>query len=257
MKHVVFYLIVIAFSGFIWQCSEETQLPTSAMESEETIARDEEAIDEAHFDADYMQDDHGETAFFEVTLENLTPETGPGSSQPFSPPVLATHKSGVQLFKVHRYASDELRQIAEDAVNGPLVDKLKDSKKVYQVMEGGGVIFPGTSDSFTIEAKRGYQRFSLVCMLVNTNDAFTGITRAKLPRHGEKVYYLYAYDAGTEKNTELTAHIPGPCCGSPLVRMPTHDKIRIHRGIMGNGDLDPAIYDWDKKVAKLTIRRIN
>ena len=252
MKRYVFFVIIISFSMLIWSCSEETQSPTAAMEQEETMATEEDEFETVlHMGRD------GSTVEFEVTLENLTPATGAGSSQPFSPPVLATHKSGMRLFKRHHYPSDELRQIAEDAVNGPMVERLKNSRKVFDVVEGTGVIFPEGSDSFIIKAKRGYNKLSLVCMLVNTNDAFTGITGARLPRHGEKVYYLKAYDAGTEKNTELTDHIPGPCCGNPLVRVPTHEKIKYHRGIQGIGDLDPAVYGWDRKVAKLTIRRIN
>ena len=150
-----------------------------------------------------------------------------------------------------------MRQIAEDAVNGPMVEKLSNSKKVFEVVEGSEVIFPEGAVSFKISAKRGYHRLSLVSMLVNTNDAFTGISGARLPYRGEKVYYLYAYDAGTEKNTEMTDHIPGPCCGNPLVRVPTHEKVKVHHGIKGKGDLDPEIYGWHKKVAKLTIRRLN
>ena len=171
--------------------------------------------------------------------------------------MLVTHKSHLRLFKVWKYASDELRQIAEDAVSGPLVEKLSNSNKIFEIVEGTEVIFPEGSASFRIRAKRGYSKFSLVSMLVNTNDAFTGITRARLPYKGKKVYYLYAYDAGTEKNTELTDHIPGPCCGNPLVRVPTKERIRYHRGIRGVGDLDPKIYGWHKKVAKLTIQRVN
>jgi hypothetical protein len=252
MKRFAFFVIIISFSVLIWSCSEETQAPTSSMENEES-----RALEEDEFDAGVDHHKHRSPAEFEVILENLTPATGEGSSQPFSPPVLATHKSRMKLFKVHRYASDELRQIAEDAVNGPMVEKLKNSKKVFDVIEGTEVIFPDGSVSFNITAKRGYHKLSLVSMLVNTNDAFTGISGARLPRYGEKVYYLYAYDAGTEKNTEMTDHIPGPCCGNPLVRVPTHDKIKVHRGIRGEGDLDPDVYGWHKKVAKLTIRRID
>jgi hypothetical protein len=94
-------------------------------------------------------------------------------------------------------------------------------------------------------------------MLVNTNDAFTGVTRFKLPKHNSEEYYLYAYDAGTEENTELGAHIPGPCCGNPFQGNATEEKISVHNGILGVGDLDPATYNWGEKVAKLTIRRID
>ena len=252
MKHFVFFMVVISFSLLIWGCSEEIQSPTASMESEESML-----VEDEEFQVDSHMWGEESTIEYEVTLENLTPATGDISSQPFSPPVLATHKSGIQLFKRHHYASDELRQIAEDAVNGPMVERLKNSRKVAFVVEGTGVIFPEESDSFIIKAKRGYNKLSLVCMLVNTNDAFAGISKAKLPRRGEKIYYIYAYDAGTEKNTELTDHIPGPCCGNPLVRVPTHEKIKYHHGIMGIGDLDPGIYGWNKKVAKLTIRRVD
>jgi len=252
MKHFILIIAVISFSLLIWGCSEEAQSPTASMDSEETMAMEDD-----EFEVESHMWGGGSTVEYEVTLENLTPATGDVSSQPFSPPVLTTHNSGIRLFKRNHYASDELRQIAEDAVNGPMVEKLKNSKKVFDVVEGTGVIFPEGSDSFMIQAKRGYSKLSLVCMLVNTNDAFAGISKARLPRHGEKVYYLYAYDAGTEKNTEMTDHIPGPCCGNPLVRVPTHERIKKHRGIKGTGDLDPDVYGWDRKVAKLTIRRVN
>jgi len=252
MKRFVLLIVIVVFSVFVWSCNEETTAPMSATEPKPDVESEVES------GAEFNPDRFSATAEYEVVLENLTPLTGPASSQPFSPPILVTHKSGIRLFKPGKYASNELRQIAEDAVNGPMVEKLKNSDKVYQVVEGGSTpIFPGESATFSIQAERGYNRISLVSMLVNTNDAFTGITRAKLPRHGKRVYYLYAYDAGTEKNTELTAHIPGPCCGSPLVRVPTHHKIKFHRGIRGIGDLDSAIYDWNRKVAKLTISRVN
>ena len=195
-------------------------------------------------------------ARFEVTFENLTPATGEGSSQPFSPPVFAVHTGNLRLWKLGHRASDELRQIAEDAVNGPMMAKLASSGEVYSVSQGTGVIFPGASETFVVEGEGQFHRFSLVSMLVNTNDGFTGVTRVFLPVRGKRVFYLKANDAGTEKNTELKDHIPGPCCGSHLVRVPTDDKVRRHKGIKGIGDLDPAIYGWDEPVAKLTIRRV-
>ena len=252
MQRFISFFIVIALGVVIWSCSKDSQAPMASGEPEESIAPAGES-----FNAKLRGDEPESPVTYEITLENLTPATGPASSQPFSPPVLVTHKVHVSLFRLHRYASDELRQIAEDAVNGPMVEKLESSDQVYDVAQGNDVIFPGGAATYTIKAKRGFHKFSLVSMLVNTNDAFTGISKANLPFRGEKVFFLFAYDAGTEKNTELTDHIPGPCCGNPLVRVPTHHRIRFHRGITGNGDLDPATYDWNKKVAKLTIRRID
>ena len=196
-------------------------------------------------------------AEFEIKLENLTPATGPGASQPFSPPVMATHTPFFHIFKVHKYASTELGQLAEDAVNAPMLDLLDNSFLVYDIVEGGaGPIFPASYQKFMVKAKLPFKKFSLVAMLVNTNDAFTGIDGARLPLWGSRTYYLKAYDAGTEKNTELKANIPGPCCGSPHVRVPTHQRIKMHKGILGVGDLSPKTYGWDNPVAKLTVTRI-
>ena len=193
------------------------------------------------------------TAEYEVTLENLSP-TG---SQPLSPPILAVHKPFFRIFHLGGFASEELAQVAQDAFNGPLVDLLNNSPKVSQVVVGGSAIPPGSSETYNITRQGRYSMLSLVSMLVNTNDGFTGRNRIRLPHHGTRTYYLRTYDAGSEKNTELTAHIPGPCCGNPFEGIPEHRRIRFHRGIRGVGDLDPAVYGWDEPIAKLTITRIN
>jgi hypothetical protein len=194
---------------------------------------------------------------FEITLENLTPATGAGSSQPFSPPVLAVHDPSVRIFRLGRPASEELALIAEDAINTPLVDKLRMSSHVSEVVEGDGVILPGSSSSWMITTRGGQRRLSLVFMLVNTNDGFGGVNALRLPLHGEIVRYVHALDAGSEENTELAAHIPGPCCGSHEVGPDTHERIRPHAGILGVGDLDPSIWGWSGPVAKLTIRALD
>ncbi len=190
---------------------------------------------------------------FDITIENLTPATGPGASQPFAPPVLATHTLRYHVFKVGTFATDELAQVAQDAVSAPMVEMLNESKRVYDVAQGDGVILPGKSTTIRIKAKPGYRFLSLVSMLVNTNDAFAGVDAIRLPSGGSKVVYLHAYDAGTEKNTESADDIPGPCCGSPFHGTPTHQRIHLHKGIMGIGDLSPDMYGWNDPVAKLTI----
>ena len=56
-------------------------------------------------------------------------------------------------------------------------------------------------------------------MLVNTNDAFTGLDSRRV--HGKgAVIETIPYDAGSERNNELTGFIPGPCCNNPSVRDP-------------------------------------
>lgn len=193
------------------------------------------------------------SAEYEVTLENLSPS----GSQPFSPPVLAVHSPVYRVFSLGSIASSEIAQVAQDAVNAPLVTMLNGSSEVFDVVTGAGVIPPGASATYSVNAEGNYMKLSLVTMLVNTNDAFTGVDKLQLPQSGTKTYYLRAYDAGSEENTELTAHIPGPCCGNPLMGNPTNERISFHPGIMGTGDLDPSVYGWNESVAKLTITRVN
>ncbi len=193
---------------------------------------------------------------YRITIENITPATAPGASQPLSPPVLATHLPRFHVYRIGRLASDALRQIAEDAVDGPLVTQLQNDGRVLDVQKGGGVILPGQSMTIEINAAPGFHRLSLVSMLVNTNDAFAGLDGIRLPIFGQKVVYARAYDAGTEANTEKKDHIPGPCCGNPHVRVPTTEPVRMHEGITGRGDLDPAVYNWDGPVARITIERM-
>ena len=192
------------------------------------------------------------TAEYEVTIENLSP----AGSQPLSPPILAVHSPSFRIFHIGGYASDELAQVAQDAFGDPLVTLLNNSSEVSEVVVGQqGPIFPGSSQSLNITVNGNFTKLSLVTMLVNTNDGFTGTDKLQLPQRGTKTFYLRSYDAGSEENTELIAHIPGQ--GNPFMGNSTNEKIKYHPGILGVGDLDPAVYGWDEPVAKLTITRIN
>lgn len=239
-------LSLISFALFFTSCDESNSLSTEPLsQNNESFGDNPSSLDKRGY------------AEFKVTLENLTPSTAPGASQPFSPPVLTTHTPRFHVFRLHKFASSELGQLAEDAVSASLVQTLHNSKFAYSIVEGtAGPIFPGDAQTFTIKTKLPFVRLSLASMLVNTNDAFTGVDGIRLPLRGIKEVYLEAYDAGTEMNTELEANIPGPCCGSPLVRVPTHERIKVHNGIKGTGDLDPSVYGWSGSVAKLTITRI-
>ncbi len=262
MRRIIGFSIFSVLFFLLWGCSEKTDSPMSTQFKSGDMGPQEgmlSAEPETDTDTDALNW-LGDEATFKIIIENVTPATAIGASQPLSPPVIATHDLSLGIFKPGHYASDELRQIAEDAVNGPMVQILKQSSHVFEIVEGGGAILPGTSAEYMIKTKKRYRWLSFVAMLVNTNDGFTGVSRLPLilPKNGKnRSFYLPAFDAGTEKNTELKSDIPGPCCGSPLVRVPTHERIRFHRGILGIGDLDPAIYDWNRKVAKVTIIRVD
>ena len=80
---------------------------------------------------------------------------------------------------------------------------------------------------------------------------------------GNQTLTLYspAYDAGSERNDELCASIPGPffaeCGGAGSGGKPGGGEgyVHIHAGIHGIGDLHPAQRDWRNPVAQITIRR--
>ena len=243
------YITILVAFVFLWSCDNSTDSLTDSS-SETQLQQDFSAEDAASFGKHGVKE-------FEITITNLTPATGPGASQPLSPPVLAAHHRHFHVFHKGRHASPELVELAEDAVSGPLVDALNSSDRVYSVAQGGGVILPGASTTIMLTTTKRFRKLSIVSMLVNTNDAFAGLDGINLPAHGSRTVYMRAYDAGSEANTESFDHIPGPCCGNPFVRVPTNERIRFHRGISGNGDLDPDVYGWHGPVAKVTITRVN
>jgi hypothetical protein len=84
-----------------------------------------------------------------------------------------------------------------------------------------------------------------------------------LPSFGTEEHRSPAYDAGSERNDELCASIPGPDffeCGGPgggsQVEGGEEGFVHVHSGIHGVGDLVPAERDWRNPVARISITRI-
>ena len=193
---------------------------------------------------------------YEVTITNIT------KGQVFSPPVLVTHNRRISLFQVGEPALDELAIVAEDGAGQPLVDLVSTLDDVSEAQSTSAPIPPGGSATYQISAQRGFNRLSVVSMMVNTNDALIAINTERLPRsrfYGA-TYYALGYDAGSEGNNEDCAFIPGPACpaGSGNARS-TDDAegyVHIHNGVHGIADLGPAAYDWRNPVARIEVRRI-
>jgi hypothetical protein len=207
-------------------------------------------------DDDERKDD--DTKTWSVTITNLTPP-GPGApgSQPLSPPLFVVHSKRADVWSVGEIASHGVAAIAEDANNAVLESALPAVPGVKTVFTGaGGPIPSGATRSYTVESSDGANRLSLLTMLVNTNDAFTGLDSLRLSGRGSSQETM-AYDAGSERNNEKTSHIPGPCCGNPFVRDPEGALIGPHEGITGRGDLNPALYDWNGPAARITIERVS
>lgn len=196
---------------------------------------------------------------YTVTVENLT------TGQYLTPPNFAAHDRRVDIFSRGEAASPELQAVAENGGVPVLAAALE------QAVDGAGLgvsgvgadgpIGPGASVTFDVSTTAN--RLSLVSMLICTNDGFAGLDSRRLPRYinQSKTFYLKAYDAGTEINTELRADlVPAPFCGEGEgsevsdAELAENGVIRRHRSLQGVGDIDPAL-DWRGPVVMVTVTR--
>ena len=191
-----------------------------------------------------------------VTISNLTYD------QIISPPVVVVHNGQFRLFEPGLPVSSELTALAEDGMTGPLVGLLEVSPGVSDYAVAGGGIPPGGSVTVEVRIQGNARSISLAGMLVSTNDAFVGLDGYTLPfglfkSSRETIINAPAYDAGSEADTESCAHIPGPPCGSPGMRVTDGAEgfVHVHRGIQGVGDLDASTKDWRNPVARISIQR--
>lgn len=207
------------------------------------------------------------SAQYEITITNLT------SAQPFTPPLIATHRAATSMFTVGRPASMGISQIAENGNLAPLEGALSSDRHVSAFTIAFGPtappLLPGQSTTAFLQTDRGALLLSWVSMLVCTNDGFTGSDAIKLPRRvNESVMaYTAGYDAGSEINTEDWADLVPPCAqltgfgdqggtGSSNPGLAENGVIRHHPGILGGADLVPGVHGWTDPVAKIVVTRI-
>ncbi len=195
---------------------------------------------------------------FEVTITNLT------RGQRFTPILVASHKAGVKLFALGQPASPELAILAEEGDTAPLTGLLAAMPKVLDVTDSGALLNPGASVSLKVKTRGAFNHLSVASMLIPTNDGFFALNGIAGP-WGRRMatHTSVAYDAGSERNDELCASIPGPSfaeCGGPGGGgKPTGGEegyVHIHAGIHGIGDLNAADRDWRNPVAHIVIRRL-
>ena len=223
-------------------------------------------------------------ATYTVTIQNL-------SNQPLGPVVAATHPDTALMWREGQDASAGIQTVAETGNPGPLFTTVSTQQIVglmTDVWNTGrpitrmgvtqaafGPFAPGADlvdqAEFEITANDG-DLFSCASMLIITNDGFWGVDGIGLPASGEKTVYAFAYDAGTEENTEISADLDdggSVLAAAPLPNddtdpavndnggTPTEPRgaIQIHGGIQGGGDLDPETFGWNEPIAVITIRR--
>lgn len=190
---------------------------------------------------------------YQVTITNITNGTV------FTPILVASHRRNISLFELGSPASGDLERIAEGGDTSGLAATLASNPDVVDIQDSGGLLGPGQSITVIVSAAHGARRISLAAMMLPTNDGFIALDSVRAPRRGSTTYFSPGYDAGTEENDELCAHIPGPppCFGSPFSDPAEGDEgyVHIHRGIQGIGDLTSES-DWRNPVAKFSITRI-
>jgi len=216
-------------------------------------------------------------ATYAVTIENLT------DGQPFTPPVIATHRAATGMFTVGQPASFALKQIAENGDLGPMIDLLGSDKHVFDSADAMAPLVPSGLPSFgmfddsvtlTVTAGTGAKFLSFASMLICTNDGFTGVDSLRLPKDiGEQVAVMTnGYDAGTERNTENYADIVQPCqdlhgvdvvdgTGMSNPALAEGGVIHHHAGIQGDvddlTDLTRETHGWSGPVAEVTVERVS
>ncbi len=194
---------------------------------------------------------------YSVTFENLT------EGQYFTPPNWAAHTGAVDVFEAGESATAGVEAVAERGGVGELAAELAGAVDAAGLgVSGVGAAAPiGPGGSASFDFTTAANRLSIVSMIICTNDGFAGLDSRTLPKgEGEsKTFYLRAYDAGTELNTENRADIvPAPFCNGPGgtgADQPAIDEsgvITRHDSLQGIGDL-PASFDWSGPVVAVTV----
>lgn len=196
---------------------------------------------------------------YEVTVTNLT------SNQPLSPITVLTHNDDYVPFTIGEPASAALEVLAEAGDN---TDVLALSTNVNKA-SGSMPLGPGATETYTIETTETTLKMSVLSMLVNTNDAFTGLNSQDLTDYGVgdwKSFRLNVYDSGTEADTETAATIPGPATmgageGFNAARDDRADQVTMHPGVVTQDDGLPdsvlvSTHRFDNLVAKVTVKRV-
>ncbi|MDJ0711275.1 MAG: spondin domain-containing protein [Woeseiaceae bacterium] len=205
------------------------------------------------------------TATFQVTVTNLT------NGQPLSPIGVIAHADGYSVFSIGAAASAGLEELAEGGDNSALLAEADADANVFATASGGAPIGPGGRETISIEVLQSDlagMRLSTGTMLVNTNDAVTMANAVDLSamQSGDAVTLrTIAYDAGTEADTELAAHIPGPAGGGEgfnAARDDDADRVSMHSGVVGADDGFAGSglsnqHRFDNPVAMVRIERVN
>jgi hypothetical protein len=168
---------------------------------------------------------------YQVTVTNLT------NAQPLSPIAVLLHDTG-EIWQIGQRASSALENLSESGDNSGVMAE----DYVVSSESNGDILMPGTqTDIMIMTTDEAATNLSLATMLVNTNDAFTGLSRVDLSSLAVDemlTYKVAVYDAGTEANSEAAGSIPGPADGGEGFNMARDDVdyVARHPGAVGVDD---------------------
>ena len=207
-------------------------------------------------------DDMQSMTSYEITVVNAS------NGQPLTPVAVVAHTSGYQAFMLGSSASVGLEMLAEGGdVSQFITDADADANVVTTASSVNGPFGPGATEMVTVDVTPNSNlQISVVAMLANTNDAFTGLANVSVGNlmMGESISKMaHVFDAGTEGNSETAATMPGPAAGGEgfnAMRDDT-DFVSIHAGVVTSDDglTTSALNEshrWLGAAAKITITRI-
>lgn len=192
---------------------------------------------------------------YSITLTNLT------YGQPLSPIAVALH-GDTKMWQVGQAASVALEKLAEGGDNTDFIALTAN----MATTSSEGPVPPGSSVTLAISTTEAMANYlTVVTMLVNTNDAFSGLTGvdiSTLTVNQEKSWRLNVYDSGTELNNEAVGTIPGPADGGVGFDADRNDidLVGYHSGVVSKDDgLSSSVltqaHRFDNPAVKLTITR--
>lgn len=207
-------------------------------------------------------DDASTDMMYSVKITNLT------ANQPITPVAVVLHQSAYQPWALGAASPVGLEKLAEGGDTTDFITTATANSAVLGTATGTGIILPGTSETIVVSGMDSSSlNISLLGMLANTNDAFTGnssIDIAGLAAGESMTVMTKVFDAGTEANTETTGSIPGPAdmgIGYSATRDDIVDAISIHSGVISAADgLSTSVLDeshrWNGPGAEVTITRM-
>lgn len=192
---------------------------------------------------------------FTVQVSNLT------AGQPLSPIALIAHHEG-NLWQIGQPASSALELMAEGGDNSELLS----FSAAIATSSTDSPLGPGAQTNLTLTTETTEAlKLSLATMIVNTNDGFTGLNAidvSALAVNETLTHFTFAYDAGTEANTEATGSIPGPADNGEGFNEVRDDVnyVAMHPGVVSqqdglSGSTLHSEHKFDNPLAKVVITR--